>query len=162
MITEKNRLTIELVPSTVWYASVYQYYKKQQTPQKWQEIKNELFVREGRTCWICGEEHSRLEAHEFWSYDDTNHIQKLEAIHHLCGFYHKIKHIGLWLHTTDGENMLKKERLTKTDIINHFCKVNDCTRTDFQESEDEAFKIWNERSKHQWMQDFGQFSAKMM
>ena len=28
--------------------------------------------------------------------------------------------------------------------------------------EDETFKIWNERSKHQWTQDFGRFSANMV
>lgn len=161
MTTDKFNLTIELVPSTVWYASIYQYYKKQNKLQKWQEIKNELFAKEGRKCWICGKENVRLEAHEFWTYDDVNHLQKLETIHHLCGFCHKIKHVGLWLHTSDGENMLKKERLTKEDIINHFCKVNNCTKIDFQKYEDEAFKMWHERSEHGWKQDFGQFSAKM-
>ncbi|GEM_PF-922647 len=53
--------------------------------------------------------------------------------------------------------MLKKERLTKEDITKHFCEVNKCTEIDFQKHKDEAFKIWNERTKHQWKQDFGKY-----
>ncbi len=155
MTTEKPKLTIELVPSTVWYSSIYQYYKKSNNFQKWQDIKKELFAKEGTKCWICGKETNHLEAHEFWHYDDVKHAQKLEAIHHLCGLCHKIKHIGLWLHTQDGEMMLKKERLTGNDIINHFCQVNDCSKDEFKKYEDEAFETWRERSKHQWRQDFG-------
>jgi len=48
-----KKLVIELVPSTVWYASIYQYCKKSNKLQKFQELKNELFKIEGRKCWIC-------------------------------------------------------------------------------------------------------------
>lgn len=159
MTTESNnlKLTIELVPSTVWYASIYQYYKKTNNHQKWADIKKELFAKEGNKCWICGKESKHLEAHEFWKYDDVKHVQKLDAIHHLCGFCHKIKHIGLWLHTEDGARMLQKEGLTKEDVINHFCNVNNCFKNDFHRYEDEAFKVWSERSKHEWTQDFGEY-----
>ena len=162
MITKPNSLilTIELVPSTVWYSSIYQYYKKTNNPQKWSEIKKELFSKEGHCCWICKKESVHLEAHEFWKYDDTRYIQKLESIHHLCPFCHKIKHIGLWLHTEDGGRMLRKEGLTKDDVINHFCKINNCFKEEFQKHEDEAFKIWSERSKHKWTQDFGKYDPK--
>lgn len=161
MITEKNRiplkLTIELVPSTVWYSSIYQYYKKSNNLQQWHEIKKELYAKEGTHCWICKKTSKPLQAHEFWEYDDVNRIQKLSAIHHLCGFCHKIKHIGLWLHAFDGERMLKKERLTKQDIIDHFCDVNRCSEKEFQKHEDEAFILWKERSEHKWKQDFGKY-----
>lgn len=161
MITEKNlKLIVELMPSTVWYSSVYQYYKKSNNLQKWNEIKKELYEKEGDACWICKSYVKPLEAHESWSYDDREHIQKLEAIHHLCGFCHKIKHIGLWLHTEDGEKMLRKTDLTKQDVVNHFCKVNNCSEGDFKEHEEKAFVVWSERSKHQWKQDFGIYASK--
>ena len=153
----KMKLTIELVPSTVWYLSIYQFYKKARQPQKWHEIKKGLFEKEGRFCWICREESAKLEAHEIWSYDDIRHIQKLEGIHHLCHFCHKIKHIGLWLHTQDGERMLKKEGFLKEDIIRHFCKVNGCSWEEFKRQEDEAFRVWKQRSRFQWKQDFGEY-----
>lgn len=149
------KLIIELVPSTVWYSSIYRYYKDSNNLQKWGEIKKELFAAEGKNCWICGKEGSRLEAHEFWKYDEKNNVQKLEAIHHLCGLCHKVKHIGLWLHTPNGERMLKKEGRTKEDVIDHFCGVNHCSREAFKKHEKEAFEIWNARSKHAWKQDWG-------
>lgn len=158
MTAEEFKLIIELIPSTVWYSSIYQYYKKTNNPSKWIEIKKVLFEREGRKCWICGNETGRLEAHEFWEYDDTKQVQKLAAIHHLCNMCHKIKHAGLWLHTIDGERMLKNENLTKQDLINHFCKVNNCSIKAFQAHEDEAFKVWSKRSKHYWKQEFDKFT----
>ena len=153
----KFKLTIELIPSTAWFSSIYKIYKKYNKLNKWIKIKKELFEKEGRRCWICGAENVRLEAHEFWEYDDKNHIQRLVAIHHLCGMCHKIKHIGFWCYTEDGRRQLEKEGLTRDDLIEHFCKVNNCSRKEFEEHEKEAFRIWRERSKYEWKQDFGKY-----
>ena len=65
-VAKEFRLKIELVPSTVWFSSIYQIYKKNDKLNEWQEIKKGIFEKEGRRCWICGEEDRRLEAHEFW------------------------------------------------------------------------------------------------
>jgi len=51
----------------------------------------------------------------------------------------------------------KKAGLTREDLINHFCNVNNCTRKDFERHEEEAFRIWSERSKYEWKQDFGEY-----
>jgi len=157
VIERKFKLTIELIPSTVWFSSIYKIYKKDNKLNKWRKIKKELFEKEGRKCWICGAENVRLEAHEFWEYDDKNHIQRLVAIHHLCGMCHKIKHIGFWCYTEDGRRQLEEEGLTRDDLIEHFCKVNNCSRKEFEEHEKEAFRIWRERSKYEWKQDFGKY-----
>jgi len=154
-------LTIELVPVTVWFSSIYQIYKRNNKLSEWREIKKDLFEREGRRCWICGKEGGRLEAHEFRKYDDESHIQKLIAIHHLCGMCHKIKHIGFWCHTKHGKEKLMEEGLTRDDLINHFCKVNACSREDFEKHEEEAFRIWEERNKYRWKQDFGKYDIKI-
>jgi len=98
-----------------------------------------------------------LSLHEFWAYDDEKHTQTLSAIHHLCNLCHKIKHIGFWCHTADGRMKLKQAGLDRDDLIRHFCRVNNCTKQDFQEYEDNAFDVWRERSKHQWEQDFGNY-----
>lgn len=79
------------------------------------------------------------------------------AIHHLCSTCHKIKHIGLWYYTLIGKALLKKLRLTKDDLINHFCKVNNCSIKDFEIHEREVFKIYRERSEYKWKQDFGKY-----
>ena len=154
------KLQIELVPSTVWFSSVYKLYKESNKLNEWRKIKDKLFEKEGYHCWICSKEGGRLEAHEFWEYNDKNHIQRLVAIHHLCGMCHKIKHIGLWCHTSDGIEQLKKSVLTKEDLIDHFCKVNNCSIEEFEVHETEAFRIWEERSRHEWKQDFGEYNTK--
>jgi len=156
----KFKLTIELVPATVWLKSIYKIYEDSNRLDKWKEIKNKLFETEGRRCWVCGREEGRLEAHEFWEYDDKNHVQKLIAIHHLCDMCHRIKHIGFWCHTEDGKARLTKSGLTREDLINHFCRVNNCAKEDFEKHEDETFRIWEERSRYRWKQDFGDYYPK--
>lgn len=160
MITKKFKLRIELVPSTIWYSNIYSYYKNNNQVEKWHELKQYLFETEGNHCWICSKENTRLEAHEFWDYDDYKHVQKLVAVHHLCDLCHKVKHIGLWLHSADGDKMLIKQRMKKEDIINHFCKVNNCSVADFQKHEDEAFAQFGRRNEFQWKQNLGMYQPK--
>lgn len=160
MITKKFKLSIELVPSTIWYANIYNHYKDNNQTEKWHELKQYLFEIEGKRCWVCGKEERNLEAHEFWKYDDYTHIQKLSAIHHLCDLCHKIKHIGLWLHSADGDRMLRQQKVKKEEIIDHFCKVNNCTINDFLKHEDGAFEEYARRSKFQWKQDLGVYNPK--
>ncbi len=151
------KLTIELVPSTVWNESLYRYYQDQGKSDIWKEIKNEIFSKEGRKCWICGDSSGRLDAHEFWEYDDKNYVQTLNAIHHLCGLCHKIKHIGFWCYTSKGRGILEKSGLDYQDLAAHFCRINECSFEEFEEHKDEAFKIHKERSKHQWKQILGEY-----
>ena len=125
----------------------------------WNRIKFEIYQREGHQCYICGSTKGKLQAHEFWEYDDKNHIQKLDAIHHLCDYCHKIKHIGFWCHTNDGRQLLSNQGLSWQDLINHFCLVNSCSESDFLKHEDEAFQIWSKRSRHEWTQDFGEYQS---
>lgn len=157
MKKKKLKLTIELVPSTVWYSSLYEICKRNNRSSIWRKIKKEIFKKEGKKCWICGEEKRRLEAHEFWEYDDKNHIQKLVAIHHLCDMCHRVKHMGFWT-TFDGMIILTKAGLNKDDLIKHFCKVNKCSIEEFKKHEKEAVAIWKERSKYEWKQDFGEYA----
>ena len=151
---KKFKLEIELVPSSVWYSSLYQLLPR----NVWYRIKQRLYAEEGRECYICGSREGRFSAHEFWQYDDGALIQRLVAVHHLCNLCHKIKHIGFWCHTADGRAKLKEEGLDRQDLIKHFSKLNNCTQKEFLEHEDKAFDIWSERSKHQWKQDFGEFA----
>ncbi len=151
------KLTIELVPSTAWFSSLYHVYREAGRLDEWRRLKEELFEREGRRCWICGRRGGRLEAHEFWEYDDENHVQRLVAVHHLCSMCHKVKHIGFWCYTREGRERLAREGLTREDLIEHFCRVNNCTREDFERHEEEAYRKWVERSRHRWRQDLGSY-----
>jgi len=148
------KLEIELVPGDLWHRSIYNILKNANQLPLWIDIKQQIFKKEGKKCWICGEEHRRLEAHEFWEYDDKEHIQKLISIHHLCDMCHKVKHTGYWLETKEGNEQLKSEGLTKKEVINHFCKVNCCTLKVFNKHKKEAFDLHLKRGVYIWKQDF--------
>lgn len=151
------KLTIELVPSSLWGFSLCNFYAKTD-PQRWRDIKNDLTSREGDKCWICGSK-GRLEAHEFWDYDETNKIQKLVAIHHLCIWCHRVKHIGRSLFTADGQQELGEKG--KQQLVNHFCKVNGCSERDFKKHQTESFKVFQRRSRLDWYQDFGIYEEEI-
>jgi hypothetical protein len=148
------KLEIELVPSTAWNKSLYNILPV----DDWSRIKSEIYAKEGHKCYVCGKAGEKLEAHEFWEYDDRTRTQKLVGIHHLCDLCHKIKHLGFWLHTEDGRLRLKQQGLTRNRLIEHFCKVNGCQTEDFLSAEKQAFRVWEFRSKHEWKQDFGKYS----
>jgi hypothetical protein len=152
------KLTIELIPRPLWFFSLYNLYKQQKQLSKWNKMKKRLFEKEGRRCWICGEENVRLEAHEFWEYDDHKHVQKLVAIHHLCAMCHRIKHIGFWCSTDEGLQRMDQMGLTENDLIKHFCNVNTCSRKEFEEHHEQSTMIWKERSEFDWKQDLGEYA----
>ena len=146
-------LEIELVPSTVWYSSLYRLLPR----NEWHRLKDKVYAKEERKCYICGSEQKPFSLHEFWEYDDDRHVQRLSQVHHLCNLCHKIKHIGFWCHTADGRTRLEQEGLGRDDLVEHFCTVNNRTREEFLEHEDKAFDVWRERSNYDWKQDFGAY-----
>lgn len=69
---------------------------------------------------ICARKATRLEAHERWSYDEENKVQKLEEIIAVCHSCHSVIHIGRTQLLGDEEK-----------AIAHFCKVNECSYADY-------------------------------
>jgi len=49
--------------------------------------------------------------------------------------------------------MAKRGDLDYQRLIGHYCVVNECTREDFLRDREEAFKLWEERSKFEWTID---------
>jgi len=160
------KLTIDLVPKTAHFKSLYRYYQEKDEIVKWKKLKEQLFREEGRKCWICGKGaegnkiaiNLKLDAHEFWNYRDDG-VQELVAVHHICDLCHRIKHIGLWCTTDYGIEEMKKIGLTKEMLIEHFCKVNNSTEEEFDRYEQECFDEWEERNTVQWVQNFGRYKV---
>lgn len=141
------KLTAELVPSTVWYSSLYRLL-----PAKvWDEIRNGIIKQNSRKCQICNETEGTMNLHEIWTYDDKNHIQRLDGFILLCKMCHHVKHIGL------AGILAEEGKLDYNKVVEHFCEVNSCSEKAFKKHVDEAFEIWRERSKNEWKQDFGQY-----
>jgi len=153
------KLEIELIPQGVMYSSIYQYLKKKGKGTEWKRLKDKIFKKEGKKCWICNHGKGNFEAHEFWEYDEKARIQKLISIHHLCFMCHRIIHIGFSCYTDKGREILGSKGITKDDLIRHFCRVNGCSRIDFNRHENEAFKLWEHRNEIDWKQDFGEFKG---
>lgn len=145
------RLKIELVPATVWYSSLYRLLQS----DVWNSIRSDIIVKNGRKCQICGEVEGIMNLHEIWEYDDQKHIQKLGGFILLCKMCHHVKHIGL------AGILAEEGKLDYDELTEHFCRVNGCTRQDFEECRDKAFEIWENRSKHKWKQDFGKYAGSI-
>lgn len=146
---KKLKLDIELVPSTVWYSSLYRVLPN----EVWNQIRNEIIKTRGRKCEICGEIEGAMNLHEIWKYDDSNHVQTLLGFQLLCRLCHHVKHIGL------AGILASEGKLDYNEVVKHFCKVNNCDTNSFETHVDEAFKVWRERSKSQWKQDFGKYAS---
>ena len=43
-------------------------------------------------------------------------------------------------------------------LIEHFMKVNTVDKKTFDEHHKESFKVWRERSQHEWTTDLAQWS----
>jgi hypothetical protein len=108
-------------------------------------------MNNGRKCQVCGETEGKMNLHEIWEYDDDKHVQKLGGFILLCEMCHHVKHIGL------AEILANRGELDYDEVIDHFCKVNDCTQREFEQHKTKAFDVWNKRSEYEWKQDFGEY-----
>jgi 5-methylcytosine-specific restriction endonuclease McrA len=127
MFKEKSDFKLMMcpVPDSCWYSNL-----RTILPAKiWDVIRKDAYAKADGRCMICGAKVKRLEAHEDWSYDEVNHIQKLERILALCHNCHSVIHIGRTQLMGDEEK-----------AIRHFCKVNECNYSDYIR----ALKIANE------------------
>lgn len=150
------KLKIELIPSGSWGSSLCQMLGK---TKHWKNIKKAIFEKEGRKCFVCGNDESkRYEAHEFWEYDIKNKKQTLEGIHHLCPDCHKVKHFALWTSIPQFIKILKKEGKDKDYLIKHFCKVNQCDKTDFINHWNKVSKIYEKLNQIEFEIDLKEYN----
>ncbi|MBE7061877.1 MAG: HNH endonuclease [Clostridiales bacterium] len=115
----KYKLDFELVPDSCWYSNLRTILSKKQ----WDFIKADAKERAEGKCMICGRKTDRLEAHERWSYDEENCVQKLEDIVSICKDCHNVIHIGRTQLKGDEERAEK-----------HFMKVNNCSYAEYRQA----------------------------
>jgi len=141
------KLKIELVPSTSWYDNLRKYIHK----KDWDRIRKQAYANYGYKCGVCGDE-GRLNCHEIWEYDDKKHVQKLVGFIALCDMCHHVKHIGL------AGILADEGKLDYKEVVEHFIEVNSCDKNTFMKHREKAFKQWQERSRHEWQVDLGEYS----
>ena len=134
------RLTIELVPSTCFCKNV----RSQVDPARWDRIRMAVYAAAGSKCEICGGRGTAhpVECHEVWEYDEVNYIQKLVRLIALCPACHEVKHFGLA--QINGR---------ATEALTHLCQVNGWSRDKARQHAIDAFKEWEDRSRHKWALD---------
>jgi len=140
------KLKIELVPTSSWYDNLRKYTAK----KDWDKIRKKAYASQGYRCGICGAR-GRMNCHEIWEYDDKRHIQKLTGFIALCNMCHHVKHIGL------AGILASRGKLDYEKVIEHFIKVNDCDRGDFEKHREEAFVLWKKRSLSDWLVDLREY-----
>ncbi len=113
------KLNFELVPDSCWYSNLRSILK----PAMWDVVRKDAYSRAEGKCMICGRKVNRLEAHEKWSYDEENCVQKLEDVVAVCHSCHSVIHIGRTQLMGDEEK-----------AIAHFCKVNNCSYADYRKA----------------------------
>ena len=150
MIQKKLKLTIELVPASAWSNNLRSLLK----PQMWNDLRKSVYKRYHYKCAMCGSG-GRLHAHEVWEYDDKKHIQKLAEIIAPCSKCHAVKHIGLaGIQASEG-------KLNYDNLVKHFMKVNNCDRETFEKHRNDAFKKFEQQSKHEWSLDLSGYKNKL-
>jgi 5-methylcytosine-specific restriction endonuclease McrA len=122
------KLDFEFIPDGCWYSNLRTILSKKQ----WDFLKVDAKARALGKCAICGKKTAKLEAHERWSYDKENRVQKLDDIIAVCKDCHSVIHINRTYLKGDAE---KAE--------NHFMKVNNCNYANFRKAMGEA----NEKHK---------------
>ena len=137
--TPKRKLKFELIPAGCWKCNLHEILSK----QAWDYIKQDAKIRADGKCSICGRKTNNLDAHEVWSYDEKNAIQKLEDVIAVCRDCHNTIHIG---RTQAVGNSEKAE--------DHYIKVNGCTYSEMR-ADLGAANIDNERRNKigEWRQD---------
>ena len=140
-------LTVELVPSTSWYANVRSHLPK----EEWGLVRRAVYRRACYRCEVCGGrgEHHPVECHEVWDYDDEHRVQRLERLVALCPACHRVKHLGLA--SVNGRY---------DEALQHLADVNGWTLEEAGHHADAAFAQWNERSEHEWTLDLGPLESE--
>lgn len=144
---KEPKLTIELVPSTCWYANV----RSNVTRYQWDVLRREVYKEYNYCCAICGGKGSKhpVECHEVWEYDEEKHIQKLVKMIAVCPDCHNVKHIG-------RASIIGKEE----DAILQLCKVNKWNRSEARKYVDKQYNVWQQRSLFEWKLDISLLKNK--
>ncbi|MGB0723628.1 MAG: exonuclease domain-containing protein [Gammaproteobacteria bacterium] len=134
------KLTIELVPRKAWGRNLRTLLSRDQ----WDVLRRATYKSAKYRCEVCGgvgPEHP-VECHEVWCYDDVHFIQYLVRLVALCPSCHEVKHFGFAKLKENGDRALS-----------HLSLVNSWSKKQSQDYVRDQFKIWSERSTHEWTLD---------
>lgn len=142
------RLTIELVPSPCWQINL----RTSMPRATWDHLRRLVYTKYNYHCGICQVSNVQMNCHEIWQYDDEHHIQKLAGFIALCPMCHHCKHLGkAGLLAAEGKLDMEK-------VVEHFMRVNQCSREDYLAHKAEAFATWHKRNEYAWTTNLGKYA----
>lgn len=139
-----NYLFVDLIPRSCWFSNVRTCI----CSSDWDKLRHYVYERVNYVCECCLTNtketfiNGNLEAHERWEYDYANKIQRLKRIVALCHQCHQTTHIGL-----------AGIKGKKDEAVAHFKKVRNFTDVDCDVHIKNAFSLWSERNKYNWILD---------
>lgn len=136
-------LFVDLVPSSCWFTNVRSCVGE----KDWERLRRMITSRAGHRCEACGRGEDRtarrwLEAHERWAYDEATLTQHLRRLVCLCTDCHTVTHFGL-----------ATVRGLDAQALAHLAAVTGMSPAQARRHVDEAFQIWEERSRRRWTLD---------
>lgn len=143
------KLEIEPIPSQNWGISLAHLLPK----KVWDSLRREVYELSDYTCSICGSTERQLHCHERWKYNDKRRYQILVGFQCLCRYCHAIKHWGRTVAVTEDRELLSV-------LVEHFCKVNNCSVGDLDSHREKVSEIVRRRSRYNYKIRWGKFSPE--
>ncbi len=135
-----------LIPQNLWNINLRSLLPS----EEWNKLRNQTYKKHAYRCTVCGCKGKDwpVECDEQWEYTldpDTPSlgVVRFSGLNSLCPGCHKIKHFGK-AHA-DGLSEITFARM---------CYFNDWEEETANKFIDEAYSLWDERSKKQWYFDF--------
>lgn len=128
---------------------------------RWQKIRQGLIKEHGLHCQTCGKtetESKRIFAHEEWEYVTTSSpaLARLVGLKLSCWHCHAVEHFGATINMVIASGELTERAIQ--DTIDHFCRLNQVGRDEFNVHFAEAKAEWMRLSKLKWKVDWGTFA----
>src|ERR1700733_15150264 len=151
----KFKPSIQPVPAPLWYQNLRTYLG----PYRWYKLRRAVINSRNLNCEVCGvavTESRKLMAHEVWaySYRSGSGIARVKRLALVCWFCHSCEHFALTQKLV-GLGVLTQRAIDET--IDHFCRLNQVPRRQFDICYTLAMAEWEHLSGKQWVVDWGKF-----
>jgi len=144
------KLSANLVPLSLWG-----FNARNMPKEDWSKIKIQARKESKYHCVLCKKDMCEnlydLHTHEFWEYDEENHVATIIKIGTVCIDCHDIIHLGRTFAVNKGEKGMEKiQKLNK-----HFITVNGLSPSPnaLQEERTRAMRDWRRRNLIKWTQN---------
>lgn len=138
---EDTILIPNLVPEPLWGENLRKYLRK----EDWDFLRKHTYAQSSYRCLICGGKGERwpVECDEVWEYrllEDGRGMAVLIGLRALCPRCHRVNHLGKA--NVDGYY---------NETIKHMAYINGWSLKRAEQTAEEAFRIFNERSQKNWL-----------